>query len=280
MKAHIIPVSHPQLRQFIQYYIFFHHQADTSFSYKTFPNTNLCLAIYKQNHIVYTPSTAENSCRIKGGGPSFPSRLYGFHTQPFQATINGEMEEYCILFHPHGLRAFSEIPYHELMEDQQVFHTLFPGNEGILEQLFTTNTPREKTTLLENFLIKKIRTTTQDPRTTYALDNIHHSKGDITINKLATLLQINTSTLYRHFTNAVGQNPKDYIQTVRFRHALTILLNKQCNNLTEIGYTANFYDQSHFIRDFKARTGDTPLTLQKNIQLKDNILAWILGEQH
>ena len=37
-----------------------------------------------------------------------------------------------------------------------------------------------------------------------------------------------------------------------------MLLNRQSESLTEIAYDSAYYDQAHFIKDFKEFTGTTP----------------------
>ncbi len=40
--------------------------------------------------------------------------------------------------------------------------------------------------------------------------------------------------------------------------ALKMLLNQQPENLTKIAYESAYYDQAHFIKDFKEFTGTNP----------------------
>lgn len=54
MKTEIIKPKHPALKNIIQYFIIFNSDKSQNISYTTFPNTNLCLAIYKQNNITIT----------------------------------------------------------------------------------------------------------------------------------------------------------------------------------------------------------------------------------
>jgi AraC-like DNA-binding protein len=54
----------------------------------------------------------------------------------------------------------------------------------------------------------------------------------------------------------VGTSPKKFASIVRLKHVI-----HQYNpdhSLTELAYEAGFYDQAHFIKEFKLFTGATP----------------------
>jgi AraC-like DNA-binding protein len=46
-------------------------------------------------------------------------------------------------------------------------------------------------------------------------------------------------------------NPYIFLRIVRFYHAFTIMQTGRFHSLTDIAYMAGYFDQSHFIRDFK-----------------------------
>jgi AraC-like DNA-binding protein len=280
MNTSIIPVSHPALKAYIQYFIFFTHTTSDRFSYQTFPNTNLCLAIYKENKIRYQRDNTENRCTINAGQQTFSSRLFGFHERPFKVDINTSLDQVCILFHPGGLRAFTKANYNEMIKDDDVFECTFGNQPYLHEEIFERTDPQERAILLEAFLCKRLVAVDSDPRTHFALDHIFKSKGNLTVQDLSRSLKVNESTLYRSFTAALGQSPKDFIQTVRFRNALSLLLEQQCRSLTELTYAAMFYDQSHFIKDFKNRSGMLPNSLYKNIRLEQRMLAWVVNPRN
>lgn len=89
-----------------------------------------------------------------------------------------------------------------------------------------------------------------------ALDLIYHSKGLLRISELSNQLNISQSPLEKRFRKAVGASPKKFASIVRFKN---IIPNGHSSpSLTALGYDAGFYDQSHFIKEFKRFTGDSP----------------------
>lgn len=274
MKVHIIQVQSPVLKSYIQYFIFFKHTDTNLFTYTTFPNTNLCLAVYKQNNVVFANSRDSNSCRVDEGTSEFHSRLIGFHQRPFNVEINSHLEQFCIIFQPGGLRAFTKIPYEDLINENRVFEILF-NNKYIIEHVFETDSANEKALLLENLLLARMTAPSVDSRLSTAVASIYSSNGDVTVAGLAAGMKVDTSTLYRQFNKHIGQTPKDFIQTVRFRHVLSNMLEGQYTNFSQLCYLSNFHDQSHFIHEIKKRSGNVPQQLSRQISVEQRQLVWI-----
>jgi transcriptional regulator GlxA family with amidase domain len=64
-------------------------------------------------------------------------------------------------------------------------------------------------------------------------------------------------SLERYFKQWIGLTPKFYSRIIRFAHIFE-LVNKDQKNWAEISAQAGFYDQAHFIKNFRAFTGEEP----------------------
>jgi transcriptional regulator GlxA family with amidase domain len=64
--------------------------------------------------------------------------------------------------------------------------------------------------------------------------------------------------LERNFTKQIGLSPKQLSKVIRLQATLQMLLNQTTETLTDIAYENEYYDQAHFIKDFKEFTGITP----------------------
>lgn len=63
---------------------------------------------------------------------------------------------------------------------------------------------------------------------------------------------------YRVFSEQVGISPKQFLRTIRLQQIFYLV---QCNpqiELSELVYLCGYYDQAHFINDFKLQTGMSP----------------------
>lgn len=73
---------------------------------------------------------------------------------------------------------------------------------------------------------------------------------------VARSLGISERQLERRFLARVGVTPKRFAGLRRFEHAVTLA--RASSSLTEAALAAGYYDQSHFIREFRRYAGVTP----------------------
>lgn len=62
----------------------------------------------------------------------------------------------------------------------------------------------------------------------------------------------------RKFSSAIGISPKQLSKIIRIQATLKTLLTKEITSLTDLAYENEYFDQAHFIKDFKEFTGLTP----------------------
>ncbi len=86
---------------------------------------------------------------------------------------------------------------------------------------------------------------------------IESNSGIYSIADISNEIGISQRHIRRICNELLGMSPKDYSRIVRFRENLTM---KKCDNNDFYGY----FDQSHFIKDFKRFTGTTPQNLNLN----------------
>lgn len=73
---------------------------------------------------------------------------------------------------------------------------------------------------------------------------------------LADATKSSQDTIEKRFRRAVGMTPKHYARLSRLRYAAALFRPGMC--FTDLALDAGYFDQSHFIRDVKAVTGETP----------------------
>jgi AraC-like DNA-binding protein len=87
---------------------------------------------------------------------------------------------------------------------------------------------------------------------------MNDSKGQVTIESLSKEFNISARQLERKFSSAVGLSPKFFTRIIRFQNIFRLVQNKQINSLTMLSYESGYYDQAHFIKDFKEFSGINP----------------------
>lgn len=134
------------------------------------------------------------------------------------------------------------------------------GHDGSLleEQIMTAAGHLERVAILSRFLQQRLHKKEEHPTVAHiALRHILQQKGRLNVENLASQICLSTRQFERRFKEHCGFPPKLYTRIIRFQHALTAYGNKNLS-LTDIGYECGYYDQSHFIREFREFSGYHP----------------------
>lgn len=163
-----------------------------------------------------------------------------------------------IYFTEMGAYQFLQLPVNELFAQSISLEYLFKKSalDEVENRLFEASADTERIAVVEDFLINQFKEKEIDRLVQHAVQHIHNKNGMLRITDLAKELYTSQSPLEKKFRKIVGTTPKKYASIVRFKYVLEEL--SRTKNLTELGYAATFFDQSHFIKDFKKFTNETP----------------------
>ena len=186
----------------------------------------------------------------------------GLHNQYYHVT-SGDEENYCIVaeFKPNTAKYF--IP-----EKLGVFqNSLIDINDiwGNAARKLSNKIDREssdaiKIKHIENFLLDQFIPPKESVIDT-ALDTMISSKGFIDITTLSKTAFLSKAQFRKRFKEEVGIAPSQYHKIVRVNASLKMIQQKE-KSLTDISYALGYFDQSHFIKDFKAVIGWAPARYQ------------------
>jgi AraC-like DNA-binding protein len=82
--------------------------------------------------------------------------------------------------------------------------------------------------------------------------------GLVRVDDLAMAAGVSARQLERQFAVHVGLSPKRFLRTLRFQHVCGALREPSGSGWADVAVRHGFYDQAHFINDFKSFTGETP----------------------
>jgi signal transduction histidine kinase/ligand-binding sensor domain-containing protein/CheY-like chemotaxis protein/AraC-like DNA-binding protein len=94
-----------------------------------------------------------------------------------------------------------------------------------------------------------------DKTTKIVLENI--SDPDFTLEDIINHLGIGRSQFYRKISSITGQNPSNFIRTIRLKYASEILLSKKYS-VKEVTHMCGFNSSAYFTKTFKELFGMTP----------------------
>ncbi len=176
-------------------------------------------------------------------------------------STNGEAGVVFISFYPTGACHFFNFPLSEVANQSLDLSDVL-GSEirQVEEILYFTDSIHEKIPVIENFLIRRYF-----PIPSYdnlliqkGIEIIKDYKGQINVSSLSNCLSITSKTLERKFSQYLGKTTKQVIKLMRFQEVLNDFSKNKDLILTERAYNNGYFDQSHFIHDFKTYSGYTP----------------------
>lgn len=188
------------------------------------------------------------------------SFLIGQLTRPYVVEPAGDTGTFIVCFHPNGFLPFTSIPIKEMENRPIALDRLF-GKEGLeLEQkILYANKTAERIAFIEAFLLNKLNNKDLIDRVVSStIDTILSVNGQLSVHELSKHYNLNRRMLARKFSSNVGLSPKQLSKIIRLQTPLKTLLNKNVHKLTDAAYENEYFDQAHFIKDFKEFTGLTP----------------------
>jgi transcriptional regulator GlxA family with amidase domain len=134
------------------------------------------------------------------------------------------------------------------------------GNDGevIARQILAANSTPERISLIETFLLNRLTNANVDEIIKSTVETILTAHGQLSVDDLSKQTNTNRRQLARKFSSAIGLSPKQLSKTIRLHAALKMLMTGKVTSLTDLAYEGEYYDQAHFIKDFKEFTGLTP----------------------
>ena len=187
--------------------------------------------------------------------------VLGQTIEPFYIEPTGYVNTFAIRFYPYGFANFVSIPIKNLANKETPLEMLFgekTANE--LEQKIIDATNNfERIKIIEKFLLDKLNDkTTIDNIVKTTIDALFATNGNASIGSILKEDLSKRRQLERNFKKQIGVSPKQLGKVIRLQTALKMLLNKKTENLTDIAYESEYFDQAHFIKDFKEFTGINP----------------------
>jgi AraC-like DNA-binding protein len=167
-----------------------------------------------------------------------------------------------------GAGMFFKIPMNEIADKNIAFeHIVKIEAREIEDNIQNVSSIEERISIIDDYLVKKlIQNHCDGEQIIHAFNKIYQRKGEISVKKLADTACLSIKQFEHKFSGLVGVNPKQYLRTVRFQHVLQIKKNRRFLDYTSLAMECGYFDQSHFINDFKTITGLTPKNFFKENQ--------------
>ncbi len=204
--------------------------------------------------------------------------LWGQVTKPMPIKSTG----------PHtmlGIRFKTPAAAYFLKDDMGVFNNQVADLGDIIgqpvktlhQQLLETMNPDKQIALVEKFLLERLAL---NKKKIYRIDkvasivtSIKTNAAEESVKMIASKHNMTVRNLQKIFYIHTGLSPVSFNKIQRFQQSLKLIAKKN-QPLTAIAYNCGYFDQAHFIRDFKSFTGVTPTAYITNKFPVNQSFAW------
>jgi AraC-like DNA-binding protein len=132
----------------------------------------------------------------------------------------------------------------------------------VREQLLAAKSTEHMFQLVERFLIQQASDAIEDDTFTrcvgYALSTIIHQPNMRRLQQLSDEIGYSQKHFIHLFRGQVGVSPKQYLKIMRFQKTICAIEHHQPIPWNQVALNSGYYDQAHFIHDFKHFSGFTP----------------------
>jgi AraC-like DNA-binding protein len=89
------------------------------------------------------------------------------------------------------------------------------------------------------------------------------------MDEVSTLLTVSPRQLRRRFKERFGMGPKFAARIKRFGYVNLLLSQRTDLNWQDVIHRTGYFDQAHFIKDFKQFAGEVPSEVMRRHQLRE-----------
>lgn len=187
--------------------------------------------------------------------------VIGQTIEPFFIEPTGYVNTFAIRFYPLGFACFVETPLQKLANKETPIDSLFAKEDAqmLTQKIIEAQETSQRISATESFLFEKLtekKSIDRIVKTT--LDILVATSGSTSIKSIFKDDISKRRGMERKFLKQIGLSPKQLGRVIRLQGALRMLLSQDRESLTDIAYENEYYDQAHFIKDFKEFTGTNP----------------------
>ncbi len=191
--------------------------------------------------------------------------LMGAQITPFKLLVEESHKTVSIIFQPGGLNRFLNIPMTEIFDNGYCAREVIGKEiEELLDKSHDTISFAELDHIVQSFFLKKISQVKEPLPIDFALQHLV-ANYNTSIDQIAAMACMSIRSFERKCKERLGMPAKMYARIARFHKAYKILESSTSISWTDLIYEVGYYDQMHFIKDFKEFSKLTPTLVHKEL---------------
>lgn len=180
-----------------------------------------------------------------------------------------EYEYFGVRILPEQAAKIIDLPLREIINKMISLEEIDPKYKPLTEKICEAKTFQKRVDIFTSLFLNNENNKMIYPSfIEHAVKKIYSTKGNISVDKIVEDVGYSNRYLQKKFNELVGMSPKFFCQVVRFQYALRLISkNKNCK-ISDIVNEAGYYDQAHFIKEFKKFHLVTPIKYRNNLSGK------------
>jgi AraC-like DNA-binding protein len=161
---------------------------------------------------------------------------------------------------------FFHLPAGELHNTQVSLDVLWgPKASELRERLLGAQTPDARFQILERALLEQAARFTRHRAVAFALAEFSGLPQARTIAEVTGQIGLSQRRFIQVFNDEVGLTPKLFCRVRRFQEVLYVIRRETVIDWAALAYDCGYFDQAHFIHDFRAFSGINPTAYADNL---------------
>lgn len=165
-----------------------------------------------------------------------------------------------VKFRPGAFYPFYGQPISGFTDDTLAFNEVFDDDLQVIESnVLEQENYIQMAERAESFLMKHLPEKDLNIQTINEIvETVMNEPSILKVNDLTNRFDMSKRTLQRLFRKYVGVSPKWIIQRYRLHEAAEKMASGETENWPQLALDLGYFDQAHFIKDFKQIVGQTP----------------------
>ncbi len=188
------------------------------------------------------------------------SGVFGLTSGKFSRRLTGKGRVIAAKFRPGGFYPYMQSSISALTDQQVPLGNIFGAAGDDLERgILATDDDEQALTQMEQFLCERLPE--RDPNVALVntiIDVVINDREMTRVDELVSRVHMSKRGLQRLFSQYVGISPKWVIQRYRLQEAVDQIIGTDVVNYTDMAQRLGYFDQAHFIKDFKMIVGVSP----------------------
>jgi len=256
-------IPRPPLSDFVEMFWFHQGQSAPHAKERVLPNGSMALIVNLQDDKfrIYDSASDESARTIPGSLVAGARSEYAVIDAPNQTSLIG------VHFKPGGGFPFFRLPAGEL-HNTTVSLDLLWGTwaRELRERLLEEPSIDARFQILEHMLMGQATRTARPrwrhPAVAFALERFNGQTP--TIGSVASTIGLSARRFIQLFDDEVGLTPKLFCRVRRFQEVLPMIHGSRSAEWADVAVQCGYFDQAHFIHDFRSFSGVSPTAYLAN----------------